>query len=181
MKNIDLLKNNPKFIGRLTTSTLNALPRANEGEIAFCTDTEKVMTYHNGEWIEMSENNNDLLTLKLIDLNKNIISQLPQLTAKDIENIANDIDALDNKLNNSFYMLYGKEISYFTLFSKLTEISEFELLGEAVIECLNDLGELRAAAHTPDGMAMEFWVNYEDDVICLYLFPYDKAIVGIGV
>ena len=74
MKNIDLLKNNPKFIGRLTTSTLNALPRANEGEIAFCTDTEKVMTYYNGEWIEMSENNNDLLTLKLIDLNKNIIS-----------------------------------------------------------------------------------------------------------
>ena len=180
MKNIDLLKNNPKFIGRLTTSALNALPRVNEGEIAFCTDTEKVMTYHEGNWIEMPETN-ELLSLKLIDLNKNIISQLPRLSTNDINSIIEDINNLDDKLNNSFYMLYGKEISYFTLFSKLTEMSDFELLGEAVFECLNDIGDLRAAAHTPDGMAMEFWVNYENDVVCLYLFPYDKAIVGIGV
>ena len=78
-------------------------------------------------------------------------------------------------------MLYGKEISYFTLFSKSTQISEFETLGEAVIECLEDIGEVRAATHTEDGMAFEFWSEYEDTVTCLYLFPYDAAIVGIGV
>ena len=62
MKNIDLLNNNPKFIGRLTTSALNALPRANEGEMAFCTDTNEVKIYTDGAWVPMGDTG-DLLKL----------------------------------------------------------------------------------------------------------------------
>ena len=69
MKNIDLLNNNPKFIGRLTTSALNALPRVNEGEMAFCIDTNKVKIYTDGAWVPM-EDAGDLLKLNLYDLNK---------------------------------------------------------------------------------------------------------------
>ena len=180
MKNIDLLNNNPKFIGRLTTSALNALPRANEGEMAFCTDTNEVKIYTDGAWVPMGDTG-DLLKLNLYDLNKSIISQLKKLTSVDIDNIIEDINTFDSDKNNNFYMLYGKEISYFTLFSKLTQTPEFEMLGEAVIECLGEIGEVRAAAHKDDGMAFEFCVEYEDSVTCLYLFPYDSAVVGIGV
>ena len=66
MENIDLLNNNPKFIGKLTTSILNALPRANEGEIAFCTDTNEVKIYTDGAWAPMG-NTGDLLKLNLYD------------------------------------------------------------------------------------------------------------------
>ena len=180
MENIDLLNNNPNFIGKLTTSILNALPRAKEGEMAFCTDTNKTMIYTNGAWIPYEETE-ITLKLNLYDLNKNIISQLPKLTSVAIDNIIDDINNFELDKSNNFYMLYGKEISYFTLFSNLTEFSDFELLGEAVIDCLSNIGEIRAAARTEDGVAIEFLVDCENDFTCLYLFPYDDGVVGIGV
>jgi hypothetical protein len=47
-------------------------------------------------------------------MNKQIITQLPPLV--DMEKACEVVNALYGKTENEFYMLYGKEISYFTLF-----------------------------------------------------------------
>ena len=41
--NLDLLKNNPKYLGQFKEKTLLALPLAKEGEFGYCVDTNKIM------------------------------------------------------------------------------------------------------------------------------------------
>ena len=110
----------------------------------------------------------------LYDMNKHIISQLPVLT--DLENKKYTINSLHAKFNNEFYMLYGKEISYFTLF----RIFDSTYLGNEVIDCLNNVGDIKAIDFTEAQDAIEIWIQDEDGPTCLYLFPYDSGLVQVG-
>jgi hypothetical protein len=111
------------------------------------------------------------INIGLYDINKQIINQLPVLNnlndKKDLFNI------LHEKFNNTFYMLYGKEISYFTLF-KINDVTYF---GNEVIECLKNVGMIKAIDFTEPQDAIEIWVEDEDGPTCLYLFPYDNGVV----
>lgn len=75
-------------------------------------------------------------------------------------------------------MLYGKELSYFTLF-KLKDSSRF---GDEVIECLGYLdGNVKCVDMTEPEDAIEIWVqNGTEEPTCLYLFPYDTGLVIVG-
>ena len=73
-------------------------------------------------------------------------------------------------------MLYGKEISYFTLF-KIIDSNDF---GYEVIECLKNIGIIKAIDFTETKDAVEIWVENDDGPTCLYLFPYDNGIVEVG-
>ena len=73
-------------------------------------------------------------------------------------------------------MLYGKEISYFTLF----KIVEPQYFSYEVIECLKNVGDIKAIDLTEDKDAIEAWVIADNEVTCLYLFPYDLGIVQVG-
>jgi hypothetical protein len=86
------------------------------------------------------------------------------------------IDALESKYNNEYYMLYGKEISYFTLF----KIVEPQYFSYEVIECLKNVGDIKAIDLTEDKDAVEIWVMADGEATCLYLFPYDLGIVQVG-
>ena len=85
-----------------------------------------------------------------------------------------------NETNNNFYMMYGKEIGYFTVFAR-HENWELETLDLAVAECLFNVGYLYSIELTADKSAIEIWVRtYENDLVtCMYLFPYDNGIVRI--
>ena len=105
-----------------------------------------------------------------------------------LENLDKKIELINNfqdKEKNVFYMLYGKEISYFTIFAYNSVNPELENLGLGVIDCLKNVGNIYSIEKiTPEGSeesAIEIWVKTADDLItCLYLFPYDRAIVSIG-
>ena len=86
------------------------------------------------------------------------------------------IDALESKYNNEYYMLYGKEISYFTLF----KIVEPQYFSYEVIECLKNIGDIKAIDLTEDKDAVEIWAMADGEATCLYLFPYDLGIVQVG-
>jgi hypothetical protein len=73
-------------------------------------------------------------------------------------------------------MLYGKEISYFTLF----RISDSTYFGNEVIDCLNNVGDIKAIDFTEAQDAIEIWIQDEDGPTCLYLFPYDSGLVQVG-
>ena len=84
---------------------------------------------------------------------------------------------IDKKFLNNYYMLYGKEISYFTVF----KIIEHCLFNYEVIDVIKNVGTVKAIDLTEAADAIEIWVKdiHQDLLTCMYLFPYDGGIVRI--
>jgi hypothetical protein len=96
---------------------------------------------------------------------------------EDFEKAIDNIQALYETYHNKYFMLYGKEISYFTVF----KIIEPQYLGEDVLSCCLNVGPVKVMDLTEAGDAVEIWVQPEnDEPTCLYLFPYDSGIVQVG-
>ena len=144
-----------------------------EGEIIQDTVSGKYAMWHENAWqfIQMEGGG---IELGIYDMNKQIITQLPALT--NLDEKAQLINELDNQWRNKYYMLYGKEISYFTLFV----MKERCVFGHEVIECLKNVGVIKAIDLTEENDAIEAWVDNEGEATCLYLFPYDNGIVQVG-
>ena len=144
-----------------------------DGEVVIDAITEKVMIYHEGKWVPVTSDGAGL-SLGLYDLNKQLIAQLPELA--DLNKAIQTISALHEMYHNKYYMLYGKEISYFTLF-KLIEPQYF---AQEVLDCLRNVGKIKAIDPDEPGTAVEIWVETDDGPTCLYLFPYDSGLVQVG-
>ena len=153
------------------------LPQLNENEILYDTETETYYIYKDKQFQPISMGSN--VQMKLLDMNKQIISQMPDLDVLDLTEKVEMIDKFvyeDTK--NKFYMIYGKEISYFTVIMTDSK-NAIEFAGEVIIDCLNNVGAIKSIDPTEDGTAIECWVAVDDDVTCLYLFPYDSGIVEV--
>ena len=158
-------------IKKMDFSQINYEPM--EGEIMQNAEDGHYYIWHEGQWnaIKMDKSG---FEMGLYDMNKQIISQLPDLT--DWDRVETTLLDFDNKWYNDYYMLYGKEISYFTVF-KIKESSEF---GREVIDVIKNVGAVKAIDLTEAADAIEVWVIYKDEPTCLYLFPYDSGIVQVG-
>lgn len=144
-----------------------------EGEIMQNTIDDKFYIYHENQWKEIKMDSSGF-EMGLYDMNKQIISQLPTLT--DLERAENIINNAHTNWSNDYYMLYGKEISYFTVLL----VKDATLFGEIVIDCIKNIGDVKAIDLTETNDAIEIWVMYNDEPTCLYLFPYDGGIVQVG-
>ena len=144
-----------------------------EGEM--CQTPEgKLMIWHDNAWQEIKLEGGGI-NMGLYDINKQIISQMPIL--EDFEKAMDDIWTLYETYHNKYFMLYGKEISYFTVF----KIIEPQYLGEDVLDCCLNVGLVKAMDLTVTGDAVEIWVQPQDgEPTCLYLFPYDSGIIQVG-
>lgn len=156
---------------------LEKLPNPTEGEIAFCEKENASFVYRNGCWgkNEPVEVNSGI---SLYEMNRNIISQMPPIDMdKERESILDELTEWVNGYKDTYYMIYGREISYFTVIHK-DEFSQEETIPEVVLECLANLGDLYSVSQEPGGY--EFWVKTENDFMtCLYLFPYDAGVVEV--
>lgn len=153
------------------------LPRPSEGEIAYATDTNETYIYHNGwQLLENVKLEGQGLNMNLYDLNKSIISQLK--TIDDFTASITLINDFAENNKNKYYMLYAKDISYFTIFH-IEKYGEFSNLGNGVIECLHNVGAVKSIDYTENKDAIEIWIQQDDEPICAYLFPYDNGIVTI--
>lgn len=119
--------------------------------------------------------------IELYELNRSIIEQQGTIKEEDIVRAINDIKYLVTATDNKCYMLYGKEIGYFTLFMKDSHNWEIETLDLAVMECLANVGFIYSIELTVNKDAIEIWVKdtQRDLLTCMYLFPYDNGVVRI--
>lgn len=123
------------------------------------------------------------MEVSLYDLNKQIIEQLGAIKLEDVdEKIYKVINKyFIERKDCNFFMLLGKEISYFTLFQRTNAKNpEFKNLAEGVFECLKNVGDIYSVEEN-DNNAIEIWV-YTDVIglTMLYLFPYDEGVCSIG-
>lgn len=177
------LLNSPRFRGSFTSKIIKALPNCHEGETVFNTDTQKGMVYKKGKWEDIRMEGQGL-NMNLYDLNKSIVAQLPNIV--DFTDHCNLISKFYWETSNTFYMLYGKEISYFTVFQDIsntyvpneTIVLSVPTFANNVIDCLKAFKSVKSIDYTENKDAIEIWVSDEkDNVTCLYLFPYDNGIV----
>lgn len=131
------------------------------------------LIWRDDQWMKMNIDSSGI-NIGLYDINKQIISQLPVLS--DLEDKKEIIQKLHRDWGNFYYMLYGKEISYFTLFN----IINSQTFADEVIACLNNVGDIKAIDLTEAEDAIEIWVQNEENPTCLYLFPYDNGVVQVG-
>lgn len=150
-----------------------------DGEIAGFRDEEDKINYKiyiNNDWqaIDFSETG---LKLNLYDINQQIIPQLPDLSKEQRLEKIQLINTFVKEQKNEFYMLYGKNMSYFTVFKK--DNRGAASLGSEALYCLDELGNIKSIEQEAGGI--EFWILKKEDNIadCLYLFPYDMGIIFV--
>ena len=172
------------------TRVTNRLVRDNmqdklaNGEVIYVTDEKTFYLYNDGNFTKITTDTD--MKLSLYDMNAQIISQLPTLNEEMLNNKEKDFKNFIKETDNDFYMLYGKEISYFTVFNKLNPNIKFvgyqidSDFYKELIECLHNIGEIKSFTLTDAKDAFEIWVKTDEDkTTCLYFFPYDAGIIFI--
>lgn len=162
---------------------LTSLPTTpNEGDYAVCEDTQKVYVFAHGEWEEF--NGKGTLDLKLYDLNKTVMAQLPAHNFKqrlaDTKLIKEFIENHDYK--TQYYMLLGRDLNYYTVFS----LQHFDYVGPSLskelMACLDSIGEILDFNLTQNKDAIEIWVRNKQDkqAYCLMFFDYTNGVIEVS-
>lgn len=150
-----------------------------EGKYYYVVDEKRYYTYCNEEYIPVKAQTNTNIEMSLYDMNSQIMAQLPSIDLQEKEEVTKELLA---NTNNLFYLMYGKEISYFTLFHFDEIYSQFSSMHEAMMTCLQNVGEVKSYDLVEGKDAIEIWVTTPEEVTtCLYFFPYDAGVVLVGV
>jgi hypothetical protein len=132
------------------------------------------------EWRQLTilSHNDESRKLNIYNLNKQFVSSLNLMETPEEKEKEKLISNWANGQGN-FFLLYGKEISYFTIFKKY-QFPEYtqETLGEAVISCLEHLGDIYTIDINNENNSIEIWIKYNDEPTCLYLFNWDEGVVN---
>ena len=157
---------------------LEALQNHEDGEICFIENTNEYMMYKDGTWMPIkADMTSKGLQINLYELNKQIVSQLPAFEDSQWEGAKKVFEDWSKFRYNEYFMLYGREISYFTIFKRVSNNGEFKNLFEALKACLEHIGTVHGCDIVNDNSALEIWVNTNGEMTCLYLFEYDEGVV----
>lgn len=163
---------------------LYSVSEVEEGQVVYLRDSEEYFLYQKGAWFPVqAEVTSEGLQLNLYELNRNIISQLPDFGDTQWEGAQQVFNTWMDGKTCKYFMLYGREINYFTIFKKnelTTQKAEFETIFGAVRDCLEAVGPVKSISinEIDDGSSsIEIWIKYEDLVTCMYLFEYEEGIV----
>lgn len=106
--------------------------------------------------------------MKLYDINRQIDTQQKALTDEELTAKTNMINEWSNEYLDTYFMLYCKDTSYFTVLHKNSEVTT--LLGSVIIECLKNIGPTTEIEVIDN--AIEIWCDNH----VMYLFPYDGGV-----
>lgn len=155
--------------------TLKMLPRKKENEIAYVREENKYYICKANEWEPLQSGDNTAINMgNLYEINKNIMKQLEPLTEEQINEFKQRVEKW-NEEKNYTYLLYGKEISYFSLFLKSE--NKDSKLGKYVVECIDSIGDFIYYDIRKD--YVEIWVkeSAEQKETLLYLFNFNNGVI----
>jgi hypothetical protein len=145
-------------------------------ELVWVEEEKKYYRWDN-EWIETPVTvDSDGVRINLYELNKQIVSQLPTMSDEDVRKALVEIA---NTITKRYYLLYFRELNYFTLFEKDEHVDEH--INESLWDCLNEISnDIRSIDRMEKGESWEIWVNYKDNIVVGYLFDYSNGVVYYG-
>lgn len=147
-----------------------------ENEIVQDRGTKNLFIYRGSHWM-LLEPKSLTPQMSLYELNKQLSKQQSFLSENQLDEKIEAIEKWIIDKDNNFYMLYGKEISYFSLFNRVYN----NVIIERIKETLLAIGDIRSIDITEDNSGIEIWVSTKNEQIetCLYLFPYDTGVIEI--
>ena len=93
-----------------------------EGYTVFLEDIKETVTYQNGEWVaqEIGETTSTSgeVSMSLYEMNRQLINQLPDYNEEAWGGAEEILKEYLEKHAHSYYMMYGRELNYFTVFHK---------------------------------------------------------------
>lgn len=168
-------------------AALKALQNCEDGEIIFVEDLKQDYYLNEGEWIPYYVKEAVTTTaesdskMDLYNLNRMLMSQMPDLSHEDIINAKKTIRGfvnLNGEDTSGAYMLLCHELRYYTVFLK-DKAHYDEKMEDVVIECIENLGIIKSIDLTEDKLAIEIWfVHHEtEEPFVAYLFNYDEGVI----
>lgn len=166
----------PSLFNVPNKTVLFAMGNHTPGEVAYCEEEKEYYLYKNDKW-ELTEfkPSNQELKMSAYDINKQLYTQAETMT--DFQEIK---EYLDNDCTNKsdYWLMYGREINYFTLFKYKHDYNE--TFSEVVFDCLNYITtDIKGFEILEDGN-MEIWVMTDEGATVLYLFDYTQGVVNYG-
>ena len=157
----------------------------NDGDIYYIKDTADMYVWNAAEECLVQvcaspDNKDKTFEMGLYDMNKSLIEQIGPLDLEKYSSKHDLINSFKEDNNGTFFMLYGKEISYFTLFVCGATEPELPDLAAGVFDCLTNVGTIYSIELTADKGAIEIWIKVNEEMTCMYLFSYDSGIVTVG-
>lgn len=162
----------------LSVENSASLPAEPEnGQIVYCENEKSYKISNNGTWNDFNTEGSGGVSMSLYELNRQVIGQFPPL---DDVQLNDRIESLNAWRKANYYMIYGKEISYFTVLKPEDSEADYENFGGAIISLLAGVTETIYALDIIDDNTVEIWINYEGNPTVMYLFNYDGGIVTYG-
>lgn len=118
------------------------------------------------------------IEMNLYDLNKQIISQLPDLTLDEIiQKNEKVVIPFLNQIDSEYYMLLCNELKYYTIFNVVDYLTE-PAMTEELFACLHSFCDsLKSIELTEDGCAIEIWFVKDEETYVMYLFDYSGGVI----
>lgn len=153
-----------------TYSELLALKNHEEDEIILVKETDQYYICKDNQWMLYIPEEKTCPALTLYELNKMIMAKFKTYSEEDILKSKEDIRKYVDNTNGFSYMLLCNDLRYYTVFIK--DESYEEAIEDVLIECLNNLGEIKSIDFTNENDAIEIWFYREDELYVSYFFVY---------
>lgn len=180
-KTIEELNKKNIHIPKVKNKKFLQVIQAREGEVVYCEEEDAIYSFNNNEWQELKQPEKaPSVGVPSYEIMKSLADALDKMNNKEIQEKKELIIDWKKQFKDRFFMLLGKEISYYTIFEH-SAVYEVPNLAEGVIECLENLGDILYIEENNDRTAIEIWIrqNNQEPTI-LYLFPYGHGVVQIG-
>ena len=159
--------------------TRDALMNHDDGDICYCDEEKQYFIWHEG-WKETKAPSVEGSEIKVSyrDLIINTISNFNPFTLEAIEKYQVLINSWDEFQDRDFYMLYAREMDYFTLLQRVPSDGS-KCLGREVLDCLGSLGDIiYIEEFTEEDDRIIFWIRTNSGLVTeAYLFDYTEGVV----
>jgi hypothetical protein len=164
-----------------SVETLESVLEPYPGQTVYCQADKKDWRWDPIEgWQDVSVSNTTLAEMSAYEINKQIISQLPNLSNKDLKEKTKLITKFISETNHKYYMLLCRELNYYTILANdPINAAPNDYFGDVLLECLAFWHVKAIDVSTETDIALEIWIAGDDDEVnVMYFFPYDNGVIA---
>lgn len=144
-----------------------------EDDKIYVIDENRVYSYRNGRFVVQEADKTANVNVSLYDINKQIISQMPDISIEEARKILDDYQW--THASTSYFGFMSFEKHYFTIFHR-TENKQDSMFAAIALECIQNIGLLKTL--NIENETLEVWLNIGDEIYQYLIFPYDEGVVN---